>query len=211
MRRRRLATKRFTQADLATDLGKLLEYDSLTLILIEGSRSLDCETLNMNDIQLAAFELRVDELDSLIHSGSALEGTLLAACSAHAAEPVAQTACIKRLLGGGVSVNEVDKNGVTPLHRAVRFRNLAAVDLLLKNGANVNAQDRKSQSTPLHRAVTNTGAPKTAGKGDIILQIILLLLDHGADRLLKNKSGRLAQDYVKDPQILNLLANGTRG
>ena len=101
----------------------------------------------------------------------------------------------------GVSFNEFDKNGVTPLHRAVRFRSPAAVTLLLELGADVDAADRKSHSTPLHRAVTHAGAPTTAGKKDITVEIARTLLSHGADANAKNKNAKTPSVYVKNPEM----------
>ncbi len=155
----------------------------------------------MNEARQAAFELRLTELRKLGKAGHNLTGCLLAACSAHDADARSQQAVIRYLVKAGVSVHETDKNGVTPLHRAVRFRNLAAVKLLIELGADVNAKDRRSKATPLHRAVTNTGAPATAGKGDVALEIAKLLLDAGADPKASNKSGKTPADYVKDDSM----------
>lgn len=149
----------------------------------------------MNDAQRFAFELRLDELQQLGQNHHDLAGCMLAACSAHDASPETQTAVIEYLIGCGVSVNETDKNGVTPLHRATRFRSLTAVELLLARGADVHATDRKSESTALHRAVTNSGAPATAGKTDIAVLIARSLLAHGANPHARNKTGKAATDY----------------
>jgi tankyrase len=155
----------------------------------------------MNDIQTLAFELRLDELRKRADENDDLSGCMLAACSAHDPSSEKQEAAIQFLIDSGVSVNEIDKNGVTPLHRAVRFRSLAAVDLLLSSGADVHARDRKSQSTALHRAVTNSGAPATAGKTDVAAAIIRSLLAHGADPTAKNKKGKSPTDYRMSDQI----------
>lgn len=149
----------------------------------------------MNDVQQLAFELRLDELRRLNCESSKLSGCMLAACSAHNPSPKAQTAVIRFLIESGVSVNETDKNGVTPLHRAVRFRSLCAVDLLLAAGADIHATDRKSWSTALHRAVVNSGAPATAGKNDETIAIVRSLLSHGADPTAKNRKGKTPIDY----------------
>ena len=149
----------------------------------------------MNDTQKLALELRLDELRRLDCETGDLSGCMLAACSAHDPSPESQAAVIQFLISSGVSVNESDKNGVTPLHRAVRFRSLTAVDLLLAAGADVHATDRKSLSTALHRAVVNSGAPATAGKTDTTVAIVRSLLSHGADPTAKNRKGKAPTDY----------------
>ncbi len=155
----------------------------------------------MNEIQTLAFELRIDELRVRASKHQDLAGCMLAACSAHDPVPETQVAVIKFLIESGVSVNETDNNGVTPLHRAVRFRSLAAADLLLASGADVQAVDKKSQSTALHRAVTHSGAPATAGKAKAAAAIIRSLLSHGADPTRKNKKGKSPIDYRMSDQI----------
>ena len=109
------------------------------------------------------------------------------------------------LLKSGADIHATDKNGVTALHHAVRFRSPVAVKTLIEHGANVNQVCRKSGSTPLHRAVTTTGAPSTAGKRQEALEIIRLLIAAGADPSITNKSGRKPLDYVKDETIKALL------
>lgn len=116
-----------------------------------------------------------------------------------------QRASILDLLRGGANVNETDKNGVTPLHHAVRFRSFAAVRTLLEHGANVNQRCKRSGSTPLHRAVTSTGAPGTAGRTEEARRIIEILLASGADPEIENTRGRKAIEYVSDPTIAALL------
>jgi tankyrase len=109
------------------------------------------------------------------------------------------------LLKSGADIHATDKNGVTALHHAVRFRSPMAVRTLIEHGANVNQVCRKSGSTPLHRAVTSTGAPGTAGKQAEARQIIELLLAAGADPSIRNKSGKTPGDYATDETIRALL------
>ena len=101
--------------------------------------------------------------------------------------------------------NATDKNGVTALHHAVRFRSPIAVKTLLERGANVNQACKKSRSTPLHRAVASTGAPGTSGMRQEALEIVRLLLAAGAEPSIANKSGRTPADYVKDDAVRALL------
>jgi ankyrin repeat protein len=120
--------------------------------------------------------------------------------------PSVQRKTVIALIHKGSDVNETDKNGVTPLHHAVRFRSPTAVATLLENGANVNQICKRSGSTPLHRAVTSTGAPGTAGRSKEAREIIELLLNFGADPTIKNKNAKLPSDYTKDAKVIAMLA-----
>jgi ankyrin repeat protein len=124
--------------------------------------------------------------------------------------PKQQRAEIVAALKAGANIQETDKNGVTPLHCAVRFRSPAAVETLLEHGAAVNQVCTRSGSTPLHRAVTSTGAPATAGKQDEARRIIEILLRHGADPSIKNKVGKTPADYVRDDDLRQLLVTRRR-
>jgi ankyrin repeat protein len=112
---------------------------------------------------------------------------------------------IDALIEAGNDVMVADKNGVTPLHFAARFRNIAAVVELIANGAEVNAACKRSGSTPLHRAVYFTGAPGTAGKEKERLAIIELLIGAGASPRVRNKSGNTPEDYAADSGAQALL------
>lgn len=119
---------------------------------------------------------------------------LSAICAERNPDPADQRKRILAALKGGADIHAADKNGVTALHHAVRFRNVVAVRTLIEQGANVNQACRKSGSTPLHRAVTSTGAPGTAGKHAEVLDIIRLLMEAGADPSITNKAGRTPAD-----------------
>ena len=112
-------------------------------------------------------------------------------CRRRNPDPDQQQADIVALLEAGANIQESDKNGVTPLHHAVRFRSPAAVETLLRHGAAVNQACRRSGSTALHRAVTSTGAPETAGKGAEARQIIEILLRYGATHRSRTGAARL--------------------
>jgi len=130
---------------------------------------------------------------------------LSAVCCQRNPDPDRQRAEIEGLLRASGDVQETDKNGVTPLHHAVRFRSPAAVEALLKHGAAVNQACTRSGSTPLHRAVTSTGAPGTAGKTEEARQIIAILLRYGADPSILNNRGKTAAEYARGEECRRML------
>jgi tankyrase len=134
-----------------------------------------------------------------------MNNELFEICSERDPEPADQRRRILLALKRDTDIHATDKNGVTALHHAVRFRSAAAVKTLIERGANVNQACRRNGSTPLHRAVTQTGAPGTAGRQATALEIIRLLLAAGADPGSTNKSGKMPADYVRDPTIKSLL------
>jgi hypothetical protein len=70
--------------------------------------------------------------------------------------PPAQVVTIDCLIKAGADPNVRDKQGVTPLHRAVRTRCAAAVKALLSGGADPRLTNR-SGSTPMKLAERTTG------------------------------------------------------
>ena len=101
---------------------------------------------------------------------------------------------ILALLNCGADIGESDKNGVTPLHHAIRFRSPMAVKTLIERGAKVDQCCKRSEATPLHRAATSTGAPGTAGKAEERREIIRFLAESDANPSIKNKWGKLPLD-----------------
>ena len=134
---------------------------------------------------------------------------LFVICSDRNPKPADQRRQIAMALKGGADIHATDKNGVTALHHAVRFRSPAAVKTLIEHGANVNQACRRNGSTPLHRAATQTGAPGTAGKEAAAEEIIRILLAAGADPSIANKSGKRPADYATDKTVKSLLQRGT--
>jgi uncharacterized protein len=139
-----------------------------------------------------------------------VENELFDICCERDVKPAAQRGLILAALERGADIHAADKNGVTALHHAVRFRSPSAVKTLIERGANVNQACRRNGSTPLHRAVTQTGAPGTAGRHAAAVEIIRLLLAAGADPLISNKSGKKPADYVRDAAIKSLLKKQSR-
>jgi ankyrin repeat protein len=113
-------------------------------------------------------------------------------------KPDAQHAVVAFLIGAGADPNSTDKDGVTPLQRAVRTRCTPAVRALLSNGADVLRKNKRG-STPLHLAVQNTGRGGTgsAASREEQAEIIRLLLSHGARPSDRDSSGRSVTECAK--------------
>jgi len=107
-------------------------------------------------------------------------------------------AVIDVLIEHGADVNKAC-HGNTPLHEAAsRHYKVEVAKRLVKHGANVNAKERGTGSTPLHFAVD-----------DNCPNMVRLFVDHGADINAKDKQWRTPSEFVRDENlsIANVLFN----
>jgi hypothetical protein len=118
-------------------------------------------------LHIAARAYRVDIVQRLIEMGADVHArNRRGAAPLHLAavglpgsptwNPQAQQATITCLIAAGADPDAVDKDGVTPLHRAVRTRCAAAVSALLAGGADAKRKSNNG-STPMWLAAHNTG------------------------------------------------------
>ncbi|HWI47026.1 MAG TPA: ankyrin repeat domain-containing protein [Rummeliibacillus sp.] len=93
---------------------------------------------------------------------------------------------VEYLIDKGADLNSTSKNSmkVMPLHSAVATKKVGIAELLLKNGAKVNAT-QDSGWTPLHEATLH---------GQI--EMIQLLIRYGADPTIKKDDGETALDVA---------------
>ena len=123
---------------------------------------------------------------------------------------VKQVETIQCLLDAGAAINAPDKNGATPLHRAVRTRSAAAVKCLLERGADPLLKN-KPGSTPFHLAVQNTGHGGTgneaakAGQRQIIREFLSLCLSPA----LEDGKGKSVLDCAQSGWIRELLSGNS--
>jgi ankyrin repeat protein len=120
--------------------------------------------------------------------------------------PNRQVQTIRCLLEAGAEINAQDRNGATPLHRAVRTRCTAAIECLLNAGADP-VLTNKPGSTPFHLAVQNTGHGGT-GSDDAKLaqrQIIQHFLAFGVSVRLKDGKGKTVLDCAQSDWIRDML------
>ncbi|QEN06050.1 hypothetical protein EW093_15585 [Thiospirochaeta perfilievii] len=76
------------------------------------------------------------------------------------------------------NINELDKNGRTPLHVACESGNITIAQLLIVQGAKINIQDKQGY-TPLHIAIKSGNT-----------QLTKILAKNGADIFIKDNLGR---------------------
>jgi len=125
--------------------------------------------------KVAAVRDMIKRNPSLINPMDKLARTPLMEAAIHSQYEICEL-----LIQAGADVNAREKRKWTALHFAAQEDNRDVVKLLLENGAEVDAED-DYKNTPLLRSVLNC----KGGRGEVIK----LLLQHGADRHHKNKSG----------------------
>jgi hypothetical protein len=119
-----------------------------------------------------------------------------------------QVKTIRCLLDAGAHINVPDKNGATPLHRAVRTRCAAAVKLLLQAGADPLLRNRPG-STPFHLAVQDTGR---GGSGADVARsaqrrIVKEFLSRGINTGIKDGRGKTVLQCARGDWIQEILSD----
>ena len=130
-----------------------------------------------------------------------IASVLLVGCgkpSIHEAAKDGNIKAVKQHLAGGVDVNVKNKNGQTPLHRAVSYDCREIINLLVANGADVN-EKAKYGGTPLMYAASNGNK-----------EIAELLIAKGADLNADDGRGSTPLDWPftrKRPKLPTSSAN----
>jgi ankyrin repeat protein len=129
-----------------------------------------------------------------------------------------QEEIVEELLNHQASVNEKNADCDTPLHFAVRSKNIGIVEKLIRRGANVSVQNRKGD-TPLHiaaskgiidivEALLNEQAEINAQNNEAYTalhfaasngheKVVRLLIKRGANLNMQNTEGKTAVDLAR--------------
>jgi len=93
---------------------------------------------------------------------------------------------VELLMKYGVDIHELNEDGLSALDVAIKFKNNATVDFVIKQGIDVNETQRRSGINPLMLASCFSDT-----------SIIETLLNNGADINKVDRSGMSAKDYAK--------------
>lgn len=102
---------------------------------------------------------------------------------------------LEKRLAKGADVNQTDEGGKPELYWACRFGYVDKVRLLLKHNADPNIKSNGDGHTPAH-AVFLFGISEAPIAKEAHLEIVRLLLDHGADLSIVDKYGKTPLDYA---------------
>ncbi|EGD76633.1 hypothetical protein PTSG_07746 [Salpingoeca rosetta] len=154
-------------------------------------------------------EMRTDDEDQLLdaavpegppqHLGS-FSTTVADVTPLHRAAALGDESVLQQILEETqLPVDVVDQYGRTPLMYAVHCGNTQCAHLLLTQGADVNQCERVSGSTALHDAAYHATPV-----------MVLLLIEHGADAVLRDTEGRQPVHWATDnpnAEVMSVLLN----
>ena len=164
-------------------------------------------SLNPKQIHYASAEDQIEIIELLLDHGADINSkTQNDHNCLHYAVYNNRYAAAKFLISRGADINAKGKSKQTPLHYAASRGQIEIVMLLLENGANTNSLDEVDE-TPLHNFILHNK--------NFNIEIIKVLLDHGADFKKRNKSGKSVIDLCKKTRngtaIMDLIISKVMG
>jgi ankyrin repeat protein len=138
----------------------------------------------------------------LRHGANPNARNIYGATALHQAAAQGAVKVMQLLLANQADVDAATDGGYTPLHQAVTYgaddTRKSAVEVLIAAGANVNAKASRDGETPLHKAVF-----LATYRGGI--EVVRLLLDHGADENAVSKGGVTPLYFARNSDALSNL------
>ena len=167
------------------------DVDEIKSLLAQGA-SLECRDGNgYTPLLLASGEGHLDACRMLIDAGSSIEATTLQGASAvDVAASGGSVDVLGLLYELGASINSRDRQGDTPLMSAVGSHQEETARWLLEHGADVNSANDDG-TTALHLAHAMSLNYEEEGGSPFIP----LLEEHGADKTIMDKRGRVPTDF----------------
>ncbi|XP_041806168.1 ankyrin repeat and SOCS box protein 9-like [Chelmon rostratus] len=164
-------------------------HEACAKLLMENGANVNSSTVNgQTPLSEACARGHVTCVSLLLQHGATPSGTSQAGSPIHRAAAKGHAECIEPLVQYGADVDQyIDQSGF-PLHVACSNQHLSTVRKLLQLGAGVNSSvssDSVCGDSPLHIAA-RLRSP----------ELVSLLLDHGADRSLRNSEGQRPLDLA---------------
>jgi ankyrin repeat protein len=101
-------------------------------------------------------------------------------------------ACLQFLVReSGANLNLLNKDGLSPLHIAVKKQNVDACEALLELKSNVDLPTKTTKETPLQLACQNN-----------CYEIIELFCRHGCDQFARQKTNKTAYNLVNNDLLM---------
>jgi ankyrin repeat protein len=182
------------------------DIENLTRILESSPKAYKTAVFKETDVLQIACGLGHTECAQLLIAHGAIidRHTSSEWAPLHSACYRGHVACAQLLIDHGAKVDELthdfdgcDGEGRTPLHLACEGQSQSVFNieeclrLLVKHGANVNAEDRSGR-TPLHKACDSP-------------RLVMALLELGADVSLRDGEGRSALEVTRNEYCAKLL------
>uniref|UniRef100_A0A668AG47 SOCS box domain-containing protein n=1 Tax=Myripristis murdjan TaxID=586833 RepID=A0A668AG47_9TELE len=162
-------------------------------LLIENGANVNSATVDgKTPLSEACARGHVTCVSLLLQHGAAPLGTSQASSPIHRAAAKGHAECIDTLVEYGADVDQCFDQSGSPLYVACSNRHLSTVRKLLQLGASVN--NSMAGDSPLHIAA-RLSSP----------ELVSVLLDHGADRSLKDSEGKKPLDHAPPSSLVERL------
>ncbi|XP_049449645.1 ankyrin repeat and SOCS box protein 9-like [Epinephelus fuscoguttatus] len=168
-------------------------HESCAKLLVDNGANVNSSTVDgQTPLSEACARGHVTCVSLLLQHGATPVGTSQTSSPIHRAAAKGHPECIKLLVQHGADVDQcIDQSGF-PLHTACSNQHLGTVRKLLQLGASVNSC--ASGDSPLHIAA-RLSSP----------EMVSVLLDHGADRSLRNSEGKQPLDLAPPNSLVERL------